>query len=184
MAVAAVSAGPGRTRRQLISCDEAFAAEGQHATQCMDCPWGRGSLNRWLGGGSIDNWLTTAHRDHLVECHVLTGAQCAGVAIYRANVCKRTDFPLLRLPANKALVFATPREFRAHHSRFPASKPERDERLSECGSWAQALRPSERRSHFVIRRSLPDLTAATAYMPIVALPASVQPSVAVQGTTT
>lgn len=52
----------------------------------------------------------------MVECHLLTGAQCAGLAVYRANVVKNPrDRDILRLPANRETVFATPTEFLEHH---------------------------------------------------------------------
>lgn len=105
------------TRRQLISSDEAAEAKGQHEKPCSDCPWARAALHGWLGGLSVDEWLAAAHGEANIECHALQGAQCAGAAIYRANMCKLPRDPdILRLPANRASVFATPMEFREHHS--------------------------------------------------------------------
>ena len=44
------------------------------------------------------------------------GAQCAGAAIYRANVCKSPrDGSLLKLPADRETVFADKSEFWEHH---------------------------------------------------------------------
>ena len=103
--------------RQLISSDQAVLATRQHTTPCSDCPWSRDSLSGWLGGASVDDWLHTAHADCKVDCHTLRGAQCAGMAIYRRNMCKRVDPPILRLERDTAVVFATPMEFRAHHER-------------------------------------------------------------------
>lgn len=103
--------------RQLVSSDEAVKGTVQHRRPCSDCPWSRGALPGWLGGGSIEDWLQTAHRDFHVNCHVIDNMQCAGLAIYRRNVCKRVDPPLLELPADKVAVFATPAEFRHHHTR-------------------------------------------------------------------
>lgn len=110
------------SRRQLISSDEAVQAKCQHTSRCSDCPWARTALNGWLGGVSIDDWLHTAHSDTHVDCHTLHGAQCAGVAVYRRNVCKRVEAPLLRLERDTVKVFATPMEFKAHHERFPEPK--------------------------------------------------------------
>jgi hypothetical protein len=104
---------------RLISSAEAVPAKGQHKKPCSDCPWARTALNGWLGGGTVDEWLMTAHRDHHVDCHTLKGAQCAGLAIYRRNVCKRVEAPLLTLEKDTDKVFATPMEFREHHSRRP-----------------------------------------------------------------
>jgi hypothetical protein len=52
-----------------------------------------------------------------MDCHVLEGAQCAGAAIYRSNVCKRViNKSLLILPADKNSVFASRAEFLSHHT--------------------------------------------------------------------
>lgn len=107
------------TRRQLISSDEAVKAKCQHKAPCSDCPWSRQSLNGWLGGASIDAWLHRAHGDDVVDCHTLRGAQCAGIAIYRRNVCKRSHPINLVLPKDEVAVFSTPMEFRAHHEQLP-----------------------------------------------------------------
>lgn len=110
------------TPRRLISSEEAVQAKCQHKTPCSDCPWARAALNGWLGGASIDEWLRTAHSDTRVDCHTLKGAQCAGLAIYRKNVVKRVEPPLLALPADDAKVFSTPMQFRAHHEAMPNSR--------------------------------------------------------------
>ena len=104
--------------RRCLSTDDARPAEGQHERPCGDCPWARASLAGWLGALSRDEWLWAAHGEDRIDCHTLSGAQCAGAAIYRRNVCKVTQDPaLLRLPPDKAAVFASPGEFRAHHER-------------------------------------------------------------------
>lgn len=109
-------------RRQLITSDEAVPATGQHKKPCSDCPWARKSLKGWLGGSTADDWLREAHGDHEIPCHTLTGAQCAGAAIYRRNVSKLSlNDGVLRLDADKELVFATPTEFKRHHE--GAAKP-------------------------------------------------------------
>ena len=106
-------------KRQLISSDEAVQADRQHTQPCSDCPFTRDALNGWLGGASIDDWIRTAHADALVPCHVIDNQQCAGLAIYRRNVCKAVRPPLLVLPVDREKVFATPMEFRAHHEARP-----------------------------------------------------------------
>lgn len=104
------------TRRQLIASDEAVPATRQHTTPCGDCPWARTALPGWLGGLTADAWLAGAHGDDTIECHTLTGAQCAGAATYRANVCKLPRAKdALRLPADREHVFADRAEFLAHH---------------------------------------------------------------------
>ena len=105
-------------RKQLISSAEAVPAQGQHKQPCSDCPWARTALRGWLGGFHVDDWIATAHGDAIIECHALKGAQCAGAAIYRANVCKSPRDPnALRLPPNRETVFGNPAEFTAHHNR-------------------------------------------------------------------
>jgi hypothetical protein len=68
---------------------------------------------------TIETFLDHAHSESLMDCHLGDGkVQCAGAAIYRANVCKSTRHPetIMELPADPALVFTTPMEFTAHHS--------------------------------------------------------------------
>jgi hypothetical protein len=56
------------------------------------------------------------HGEAFIDCHCTTNQQCAGAAIYRANVCKSPrDKTLLRLEPDKALVFASSQEFLKHH---------------------------------------------------------------------
>lgn len=105
--------------KKFISSDEAVEAKCQHTTPCSDCPWRRDSLNGWLGGASPQEWIQVAHADVVVPCHTLNGAQCAGIAVYRANVCKMAYEPNLKLPANRELVFALPVQFLEHHSKIP-----------------------------------------------------------------
>jgi hypothetical protein len=89
----------------------------QHKKPCADCPWARASLSGWLNGESPDEWLARAHGEVKIPCHLVT-AQCAGAAIYRANVCKRPRSPdILQLPKDKVAVFDGPAEFKAHHDR-------------------------------------------------------------------
>ena len=76
----------------------------------------RASLPGWLGGATPDEYRCLAHSDQVVNCHVISNQQCAGMAIYRANVVKRCDPPNLKLPKDTSKVFATPMEFMAHHT--------------------------------------------------------------------
>lgn len=104
------------TRRQLLTSDEAVPATCQHTRPCSDCPWSRDALPEWLGGNTAKEWLQFAHGEVRIPCHVLAGAECAGAAIYRANVGKLPrDRALMRPRADTAAVFATPLEFLAHH---------------------------------------------------------------------
>lgn len=109
-------------RRQLVAANEATPVQHELRTPCTDCPWSRRSLAGWLGSMSPQEWLAAAHGEALVDCHAHTfpegGApQCAGIAIYRANICKLARDPEIRkLPADRTTVFANPAEFTAHHA--------------------------------------------------------------------
>lgn len=104
--------------RKLISSEEAVQSEYQHTSPCSDCPWRRDALSGWLGGDAdVDEWLHRAHTDTYVPCHVISNQQCAGIAIYRRNTCKRVEPPLLTLPADRETVFSWATEFREHHER-------------------------------------------------------------------
>lgn len=106
------------TGRKLVSHDEAEQADGQHTEPCSDCPWSRDALHGWLGDRTVDDWLQAVHGESQIYCHTLLGAQCAGSAIYRANVCKLPrDEGCLRLKADRAAVFASPAEFKTYHQR-------------------------------------------------------------------
>lgn len=107
------------TRRTLISIDQATPTNAQHKRPCSDCPWRRDSIPGWLGGATVSQWIERAHGEVRIDCHVFKGPQCAGAAIYRANVCKTPrDGSLLQLPADKERVFGFFTEFSAHHDDY------------------------------------------------------------------
>lgn len=126
-------------RGQLITTEEARPAKQQHRSPCSDCPWARKSLAGWLGGSSREEWLGDAHGETRIECHTLVGAQCAGAAIYRANVCKSPrDASQLKLPADREVVFSNQREFWEHHdmarvARALRESPNEPEICDDCG---------------------------------------------------
>jgi hypothetical protein len=99
----------------MTHIDEAPRAKVQHREPCHDCPMRRNALNGWLGGSTPEQYAQLCHSNAIVDCHAIRGAQCAGVAIYRANVYKRCDPPNLVLPADRDGVFETPMEFVEHH---------------------------------------------------------------------
>lgn len=103
-------------KRQLLTSDDAVIGKVQHKNPCSDCPWSRDSIPGWLGGSSTEDWVKVAHSDSLSFCHVIHNQQCAGLAIYRRNVCKQVIPPLLELPADKKKVFGFPTEFVEHHA--------------------------------------------------------------------
>lgn len=102
-------------QRKLIEFGQGPEAKVQITQPCTDCPMARDALPGWLGGATPQEYRQLAHSDAVVACHVHGNVQCAGMAIYRRNVCKRTDPPNLTLPADRVKVFAHPGEFLAHH---------------------------------------------------------------------
>ncbi len=105
-----------KRRLKLITSDQSTPAKAQLTKPCSDCPWARASFNGWLGPGTAEEWLTAAHGEGTVPCHVHPNVQCAGLAIFRANVYKvPRDQETLRLPADRVRVFAIDDEFKAHH---------------------------------------------------------------------
>lgn len=98
----------------------------QHTVPCKECPWRRKACPGWLGSDySRDKWLHVAHGDDAVECHKSSKHDCAGMAIFRANVYKRPREGLI-LPKDHALVFSNDAEFKAHHEKLGviSSEPE------------------------------------------------------------
>ena len=106
-------------KRRLLVTKRRFS-NAQHVQPCSDCPWRRDALPSWLGALSVEDWIQAAHGESRIDCHVHKGPECAGAAIYRANVCKTLRDPSrLKLPPDRARVFATPAEFRAYHGPDP-----------------------------------------------------------------
>lgn len=115
-------------RLHLITSDEAVETNGQVNSPCSDCPWSRRSLPGWLGSSSKEEWIQAAHGEGMIECHTRLENQCAGAAIYRANMAKMCrDRSILRLPADRDKVFSTPQEFLDHHKKvgLPPARPAR-----------------------------------------------------------
>lgn len=104
--------------RKLISREEGQPAKKLLQAPCSDCPMRRDALPGWLGGATPEEYRRLAHSDEQVECHVHHGSRCAGMAIYRTNVCKWQPSEDA-LPADTEKVFSTPMEFLAHHERTP-----------------------------------------------------------------
>lgn len=106
----------------MTTGDQAEPCAEQHLSPCHDCPWRRKAIPGWLGALSVEDWIAAAHSDARVACHTRVGfygdpRQCAGIAIYRANICKvPRDREVLRLPADRAHVFGSG-EFEKHHAK-------------------------------------------------------------------
>lgn len=102
--------------RRMVTGAEARPLKKQHKTPCADCPFARKSMKGWLGRRTVDYWVWAAHSEAQIDCHTVSNQQCAGAAIYRANVCKLPLPPQLILEPNKNTVFASMSEFRNHHT--------------------------------------------------------------------
>ena len=103
----------------IPSTDQARVSSRQHRTPCHDCPFARKAISGWLGGNTPQQFIAMAQSDEIYHCHSFTGPkrpQCAGLAIFRANICKEPRDPkALRLRPNIKLVFSWPLEFMKHH---------------------------------------------------------------------
>jgi hypothetical protein len=97
---------------------------------CKECPLRRTSLRGYLGGYSVENYLTILHSDADIACHMSPGfhtgdlskqRSCTGVAGYRANVGKMPRGPhaaeAVRTVGKSEEYFASPTEFAQHHGR-------------------------------------------------------------------
>lgn len=104
--------------RRFTSDEDRKPVSKQHVKPCAGCPWKRGCIPGYLGNYDADAWLSMAHGESHIDCHNTTNQQCAGAAIFRANVCKSPRDPeSLRLPPDEKTCFATDEEFRRHHSK-------------------------------------------------------------------
>jgi hypothetical protein len=107
----------------ITTDEEKKVTPKQHKTPCHDCPWRRNSIPGWLGNRTPEEWTRVAHSEAFVECHALQQPdgdiwECAGIAIFRANICKRLRDPdVMVLPKDTKRVFAWDNEFDAHHKR-------------------------------------------------------------------
>lgn len=105
---------------KFITAGQAKVTMKQHTSPCSDCPFRRDSAPGWLGGLTVDQWVKLAHGEGEADCHTTKRPddgtyQCAGLAVYRANVGKATRDPnVMRLPPDRTKVFGFG-EFRKHH---------------------------------------------------------------------
>lgn len=96
---------------------------------CKDCPFSKSVKPGGLGGSDPAVYVGQGHGPFYLPCHktcdftdpnwkdnVSDPKQCAGAAIYRANIERDELFPesLLRLPKDDS-VFGSPEELYAHH---------------------------------------------------------------------
>lgn len=100
---------------------------GQHTQPCGGCPWTRTVTPGALGGSLPETFIGQVHGPFWLPCHRrcdfsdpnwktnYATAQCAGAAMYRANLGLQLSPALLQLTENRAAIFATDEEFLAHH---------------------------------------------------------------------
>ena len=100
---------------------------------CAECPFRKDAAPGWLGGGEhglAEEYLRLAHSDQNVACHMSPGhgtddvtrmRACAGLALYRKNVCKTPRDPWAARAQemvgdeHRGEVFQTPKEFMDRH---------------------------------------------------------------------
>jgi len=103
----------------------------QHRQPCKSCPFSRSVEPGALGGSPVEMYIGQSVGPFLLPCHKTcdlddpdwkksfehNSLQCAGAAIYRANIGVANLLPsgILRLPQDKDTVFASHAEFVAHH---------------------------------------------------------------------
>jgi hypothetical protein len=110
------------------------------AKPCSECPWRRGAASGYLGPYDPRKWIRIALTDSPIACHktiVVTDPlegegswdhpkirQCAGAAIFRANVGKSPKNPTVATgPADPENVFDDVVEFCHHHGDDEIEKP-------------------------------------------------------------
>lgn len=103
-------------------------------TPCPDCPFSRKVKPGALGGSHATTFIGQAYGPFLLPCHkhcdfddpqwkqkTIDTPQCAGAAMFRANIGVATYLPeqIYRLPANHQDVFSSAAEFMSHHMALP-----------------------------------------------------------------
>lgn len=101
---------------------------------CKECAFLRTIKPGELGGSAPQVYIGQAQGPFLVPCHKACDfddpewreksfdtPQCAGMAVFRANIGVADQMPdmLSKLPADKVNVFADEAEFLAHHAEVP-----------------------------------------------------------------
>lgn len=97
----------------------------QHQKPCSECPFSRSVIPGALGGSDACVYVGQIHGPFFLHCHMcvdhtdpnwkadISTSQCAGAAIFRANLGLQPA-GLLSLPVDTK-VFASAAEFLAHH---------------------------------------------------------------------
>jgi hypothetical protein len=105
---------------------------------CPQCPFRRDITPGYLGGSPVGKYIGQIIGPFILHCHMhyqdkdyksqqekgiklmVTKPQCAGAAIFRANmkITDRMPEVLHRLPEDHKTCFSNPPEFMAHHERI------------------------------------------------------------------
>lgn len=111
----------------------------QHRKPCAECPFGKTAKVKTLGGGDPDTYIGQIYGPFWFPCH-LDGnyddkqsdpaevTQCAGAAIFRANLELDAKMPpaLLKAEKDEGRSFTSAEEFVKHHTgedkKFPPEK--------------------------------------------------------------
>jgi hypothetical protein len=113
----------------------------QPTKPCKECPFSREIQPGALGGSAPEVYIGQAHGSFWLPCHMhsefddpnwksnTAKPECAGTAIYRANVYGKLDTSLLVLEPDREAVFATPAEFLAHHKGITLQQAEAELRV-------------------------------------------------------
>lgn len=98
----------------------------QHTSPCSGCPFRRDIKPGELGGSPAETYVGQIVLPFWLPCHMSPNyqgkeskatevCQCAGAAIFRANIGIVPPRPLLALPRDTDKVFSTLADFYAHH---------------------------------------------------------------------
>jgi len=100
----------------------------QHSSPCGGCPFSRAIAPGELGGGRPETYVGQAVGPFWLPCHCSANyrgketvasevSQCAGAAIFRANIGVQMPPALLSLPRDTEKVFSTLADFWSHHTK-------------------------------------------------------------------
>lgn len=123
----------------------------QHKSPCADCAFRRDSKPGNLGGSDPGVYVGQTSGPFWIPCHCSKDyrgkesvygeeKECAGVAIYRANLGLDERMPdaLLKLPADHDAVFSSHAEFVAHHTGMTIAEATRLLELLPPEGWLAA----------------------------------------------
>lgn len=107
---------------------------------CATCPFARTTAPGTLGGSPVETYIGQVHGPFVLPCHcavnyddpqwrekAIDTPQCAGAAIFRANVGAAAKMPaaIHKLPGGHPNVFSNEAEFVAHHKGVPYEDADR-----------------------------------------------------------